>query len=78
MHRPGIARISGNTIVLDGTTIEEVDKYHRRTLLLAIDKANKVESEFEKERLMEENRQAEAEMNHKKKISEAAKKIKFD
>ena len=28
MHRPGIARVEGDRIVLDGTTIEEVEKYH--------------------------------------------------
>ncbi len=32
MHRPGIANVIGNTIVLDGTTLEEVEKYHRDTL----------------------------------------------
>jgi len=41
MHRPGIARVIGNTIVLDGTTLEEVEKYHRDTLRLCVNEANK-------------------------------------
>lgn len=36
MHRPGIARVSGDRVILDGTTIEEVEKYHRDTLKLSI------------------------------------------
>ena len=40
MHRPGIASVRGSKIVLDGTTIDEVKKYHRETLILCVDKAN--------------------------------------
>ena len=41
MHRPGIASVNYDVIWLRGTTIEEVKKYHRDTLVLAIDEANK-------------------------------------
>jgi hypothetical protein len=41
MHRPGIARIQGATITLNGTTIEEVERYHRDTLQLAVAETNK-------------------------------------
>ena len=41
MHRPGIARIEGDKVVLDGTTIEEVERYHRDTLNLALEAANR-------------------------------------
>jgi hypothetical protein len=34
MHRPGIASVSGDTVVLEGTTVEEVRDYHARTLTL--------------------------------------------
>jgi hypothetical protein len=40
MHRPGIARVEGDKIILDGTTIEEVERYHLETLKLAIKRAN--------------------------------------
>jgi hypothetical protein len=40
MHRPGIARVSGDVITLDGTTIDEVERYHARTLSLVVDAFN--------------------------------------
>lgn len=46
MHRPGIASVYGDEIILDGTTIEEVRDYHRETLLLCVDEANKKEKEI--------------------------------
>lgn len=44
MHRFGIASVVGDKIILDGTTIEEVRDYHRKTLLLCVDEANKKEN----------------------------------
>ncbi|MFS4467710.1 toll/interleukin-1 receptor domain-containing protein [Maribacter sp. 2210JD10-5] len=41
MHRPGIASAYGNQVILDGTTIEEVEKYHKDTLKLTVEVANK-------------------------------------
>jgi hypothetical protein len=35
-HRPGILRIAGPTVVLDGTTIEEIRTFHAETLKRAI------------------------------------------
>ena len=52
MHRPGIASVYGDKIILDGTTIEEVRDYHRKTLVLCVEEANKKEQELlEKQRL---------------------------
>jgi hypothetical protein len=31
-HRPGILRVTGPTVVLDGTTIEEIRGFHAQTL----------------------------------------------
>jgi hypothetical protein len=36
MHRPGIARVVGDRIILDGTTIEEVEQFHLETLQLVV------------------------------------------
>jgi len=33
MHRAGILRAAGDTVVLDATTIEEVKQYHAETLM---------------------------------------------
>lgn len=78
MHRPGIARIVGDRIVLDGTTIEEVEQYHRRTLLLAVQAANQIEAEIERERSATRRRQHETGEEHRRKIRDAAQRIKFD
>ena len=40
IHRPGIARVESDKIILDGTTIEEVKQYHRDTLILCVEKTN--------------------------------------
>lgn len=41
MHRPGICRVTGDRIILDGTTIDEIDRYHKATLKLALEVANR-------------------------------------
>lgn len=61
MHRPGIASVYEDEIILDGTTIEEVRDYHRATLLLCVKEANKKEQEF----LEKQHRQMELEEQRK-------------
>jgi hypothetical protein len=78
MHRPGIASVSGAKIILNGTTIEEVKKYHRDTLILCVEEANKVEKKyFERKRIEEEERRKRSE-EHRKKLESEAGEIKFD
>ncbi len=77
-HRPGIARVIGDRVILDGTTIEEVQESHRDTLVLVVKKVNEliVDSEAVNQR------QAEAETarisEHKHKVSDVADGISFD
>ena len=40
MHRPGIAKIVEDKIILEGTTIQEVKKYHRDTLIMCVNDTN--------------------------------------
>jgi len=47
-HKPGIAHVFSNRIVLDRTTIEEVEKTHKETLQLCLDVANKKDEEYQK------------------------------
>lgn len=78
MHRPGIASIVGDTVVLDGTTVDEVEKYHRDTLILVIKETNSMYSEFKaQERLAEERSRIQIE-EHKRNVGNAASRIKFD
>lgn len=77
-HRPGIARISGNRLYLEGTTIEEVEKYHINTLKLALRKTNE---DYKKMIEMEKKQQAiqeEREAEHRRNVTDMAKRINFD
>lgn len=77
MHRPGIASVVGDNIILNGTTIEEVKKYHRDTLVLCVDRANQLEKETleneAKKRQIEQQKREE----HFKKVFETANEIEF-
>ena len=78
MHRPGIARVSGSKILLEGTTIEEVRDYHRETLSLAVDTANQEYrarvAEAEGKRQAEEDETA----RHRRNVDDIATEISFD
>jgi hypothetical protein len=78
MHRPGIASVIGNKIILDGTTVEEVERYHRKTLILAVNEANKQFAEHEAARHRAEEAERLRDEEHKKHVREAAKRLKFD
>jgi hypothetical protein len=73
MHRPGIATIQGATVVLDGTTIEEVERYHRDTLQSAIAETNRQYREG-RSRGGEQS----ARKKHRIRVEEVSKRIKFD
>ena len=78
MHRPGIAEIDGDTITLNGTAIEEVEKYHRKTLLLAIKTTNQ---EYRQWLLKQEQIQKQEQIGrdkHRQHVKDIAKRIKFD
>lgn len=48
MHRPGIARVFGDCLLLDGATMDEVKDYHAKTVRLAVDATNAKEAEFQR------------------------------
>jgi len=77
MHRPGIASVYGDKIILDGTTIEEVRDYHRETLVLCVNIANEKEqsiiAEDRRKRELEENRKNQ----HYTNVASIADDIKF-
>lgn len=77
MHRPGIARIHGDKVILNGTTVEEVEKYHRDTLILAAEEANKGYAEWQRRRQAEEERERARLNAHKQSVEDAAKRLKF-
>jgi len=78
MHRPGIARISGATVVLDGTTIDEVEMVHRDTLQLVLDESNRrFRERREQQEQQRAHEQAERE-EHQRRVDETSKRVKFD
>ena len=78
MHRPGIASVRGAKIILNGTTIEEVRKYHRDTLVDCVDVANQEERKFlERKRREQELRRQQVE-EHRKKVKDASEDLSFD
>ncbi len=78
MHRPGIARVEGDHIVLDGTTIEEVEKYHLDTLKLAVNRANELTQEWFRRRADTAGSAASMQEKHRRHVDEIAKRLKFE
>lgn len=77
MHRPGIARVESDKIILDGTTIEEVKQYHRDTLILCVEKTNEEEKQYRRrEEQLKRKKQEEIE-NHYRNIEDISKDLKF-
>jgi len=78
MHRPGIATVSGDKVVLNGTTLEEVEKYHLAVLKAAAVRANEEERAHEADEAERKSREAREAEEFRKHIDEAADRIKFD
>lgn len=78
MHRRDIASIQGDRIILDGTTIEELERYHLTTLKLVVAQLNERTSqhlEAERARLEARDRAA---AEHERVVREAAERLRFD
>jgi hypothetical protein len=78
MHRPGIATINGNKIYLDGTTIDEVEKYHRNTLVICLSETNKKMNEIKRLRDGETEKAKKIESEHRKNLKDISGRINFD
>ncbi len=78
MHRPRIASVVGDTVVLNGTTVEEVELYHRETLILAARQANERYQVLLEQRRQEQERQREQLELHRKAVTDSAARIKFE
>jgi len=78
MHRPGIASVQDDKVILNGTTVEEVERYHRATLIQAAQEANQRFQEFEARRRAQGQRERERIEAHKKSAADATNRLKFD
>jgi hypothetical protein len=77
MHRPRIASVYGDRIILDGTTIEEVRDYHRETLLLCIDEASKKERQILAEQKRLKEREEARTREHNRAVRSIAEELEF-
>jgi len=78
MHRPGTALVIGDVVHLRSTTVDEVQRYHRDTLVLCVDEANRKYAEMLSIRLRDHERQRKRMEDHAREVQEKAKGIKFD
>lgn len=78
MHRAGIVRFSGAKIILDGTTLEEIELHHRSTLKLALDETNRQFAEITRKHLRDTEESRIREEAHRRDVEERAKRLKFD
>ena len=77
MHRPGILRVHGDRLVLDGTTIDEVERYHAATLKLVVDQTNADTAALRSQREAEAMREAEHHQQHSDHVGDVAGRIVF-
>ena len=77
MHRPGIASVSCDRVILHGTTMGEVLDTHRDTLVLALGVANR-EEVWERQQSEREQEQLTQEQEHEPQVRDVAEQIKFD
>jgi hypothetical protein len=78
MHRPGIASSYGNQVILDGTTIEEVEKHHKDTLKLVAEVANKQLEEINLRKQQQAEKERIEREKHRKNINDISNRINFD
>lgn len=70
--------MEGDRVILNGTTIEEVEKTHRDTLVLALKEANAKLDEADARAFAREERERRSREEHEQKLRDTAKRITFD
>lgn len=77
MHRGDIASASGNRIILDGTTVEEVRDYHLETLKLVIQETNKQYKKLVIQEQQRQERERELRDKQRDKVKSVINDLKF-
>ncbi len=78
MHRPGIAKVTGNRIVLDGTTAEEFTRHHKQTLDLAVAATNTQHAEHRRREQAANQAAHDDARRHKDHVDRALASLSFD
>lgn len=78
MHRPRIGSVEGDTVVLDGTTMDELENVHLDTLRAVMDKTNAEVAEIER-REQEAKRDDERQrLSHEAAVRDVSRRLRFD
>ncbi len=77
MHRPGIARISGDRLLLGGTALDEVQDYHAKTVRLAVDATNAKEAEYRRRDQAATDAARAHDDKHREQVADVAGEIDF-
>jgi hypothetical protein len=77
-HRPRIASVVRDTIVLTGTTLEEVDKVHKPVLIAAVKRANDGARAFRAAQKSKTEADRKEKAEFRKHVDEASDKITFE
>ena len=77
MLKRQIASVIGSRIILDGTTIDEVKEFHRDTLKLCVNEANKRELRYIALKQQERERKAQQKAEHMNHVSSVIDEIEF-
>lgn len=78
MHRPGIASVLGNKIILKGTTMEEVEKTHKTTLVLVTKTANEQFNLMLQEERTKAHRDQLLHEEHRRNINDINNRLNFE
>lgn len=76
-HRPGIGYVSGNKIILERTTIEEVKEIHKDTLKLVVETVNKQHAEIMLKEKLRKEREEQERIRHQNNIRNIVDDIEF-
>jgi hypothetical protein len=78
MHRPGIASVRGDTIILDGTEMHQLEQFHAETLKHVIAKVNDDVARIETQENAAARRQQQVHDEHQRDIDDVASRLRFD
>ena len=78
MHRPGIGSVQGDTVVLDGTTMDELETVHLTTLRAVMEKTNAEAAEIERCEHAARQREHQRRRSHEENVRDVSRRLRFD
>jgi TIR domain-containing protein len=78
MHRPGIGSVQGDTVVLDSTTMDELETVHLSTLRAVMDKTNADVAEIERREHDAFQREKQQRRSHEENVREVSRRLRSD